>query len=246
MQWYRADLHIHTVLSPCGGLDMSPVNIIRQAVEKKLDIIAVTDHNSTLHCKLVCELGDRYGIKVIAGAEINTSEEIHCLTFFENTDMAVEFQHYIDENLLAIENNPEIFGHQFVVDEYENILGEEKRWLGASLKKGIDEISRYVNKLGGLFIPAHINRRNSGIYQQIGFLPDTAHIDALEVAQFPDFREFLEQHPETGSFAKISNSDSHSLDRIGVVSTRYFLERPDFGELVKALKGLEGRMVEAI
>ncbi|MDX9771348.1 MAG: PHP domain-containing protein, partial [Tenuifilaceae bacterium] len=49
MQTYRADLHIHTVLSPCGDLDMSPRNIVELAKARNLDIIAVTDHNSTLH-----------------------------------------------------------------------------------------------------------------------------------------------------------------------------------------------------
>jgi PHP family Zn ribbon phosphoesterase len=225
---------------------MSPVNIIRQALEKKLDIIAVTDHNSTLHCKLTRDIGERYGINVIAGAEINTSEEIHCLTFFENTDMAEKFQAYIDENLNVIENKPEVFGHQYIVDENENILGEEKRLLGASLKKGIDEISWFVNDLGGLFVPAHINRRNNGIYNQIGFLPETAHMDALEVSQFTGFREFFNEHPETERFPRISNSDSHSLERIGTVSTEYFLESPDFKEVMKAMKGMEGRKVKAI
>ncbi len=246
MQWFKADMHIHTVLSPCGGLDMSPVNIIRQAIEQKLDIIAITDHNSTLHCRLVCELGDRYGIKVIAGAEINTSEEIHCLTFFENIEMAEEFQLYIDDHLMDIRNNPDVFGHQFIVDEYENILGEENRVLGAAMTKGIDEISRFVNQLGGLFIPAHINRRHSGLYNQIGFLPETAQMDALEIAQFPGFREFLSEHPETSKFTLISNSDSHDLERIGAVTTEYYLERPDFTELVKAIKGLDGRKVKAL
>ena len=32
----RADLHIHTVLSPCGDLEMSPGNILRAARERGL------------------------------------------------------------------------------------------------------------------------------------------------------------------------------------------------------------------
>lgn len=225
---------------------MSPVNIIRKAAEKKLDIIAVTDHNSTLHCRLAQQIGAKYGIKVIPGAEINTSEEIHCLTFFENTDMADKFQSYIDENLIIIENKPEIFRHQYIVDENENILGEEKRLLGASLKKGIDEISWYIADLGGLFIPAHINRKHSGIYNQIGFLPATAHFDALEVAQLSGFREFITDHPELSSYNLISDSDSHHIDRIGEVFTEYFLELPSFNEIAKALRNLEGRTVRKI
>ena len=31
MKTFRADLHIHTVLSPCGDLNMSPKNIVRKA-----------------------------------------------------------------------------------------------------------------------------------------------------------------------------------------------------------------------
>jgi predicted metal-dependent phosphoesterase TrpH len=108
MQWYKADLHIHTVLSPCGGLDMSPVNIIRQAVLKKLDIIAITDHNSTRHCRIAQEIGKKAGITVLAGAEINTSEEIHCLAFFEDIDKADFFQQYIDSHMTELQNKPEV------------------------------------------------------------------------------------------------------------------------------------------
>ena len=48
MRWFRADMHIHTVLSPCGGLDMSPVNIIQQAVRQKLNIIARTETTASI------------------------------------------------------------------------------------------------------------------------------------------------------------------------------------------------------
>ena len=47
MQAYKADLHIHTVLSPCGDLEMSPTNILARAKELGLDMIAISDHNTT-------------------------------------------------------------------------------------------------------------------------------------------------------------------------------------------------------
>jgi len=56
MKTYRADLHIHSVLSPCGDLDMSPVNIVEEASRKGLDIIGITDHNTTRHTGLVKRL----------------------------------------------------------------------------------------------------------------------------------------------------------------------------------------------
>jgi len=38
MKQFRADLHLHTLLSPCGNLEMSPVNIVKAAVDCKLGL----------------------------------------------------------------------------------------------------------------------------------------------------------------------------------------------------------------
>ncbi len=43
---FKADMHIHTCLSPCADLEMSPRNIIKEAKKKGLDIIGLCDHNS--------------------------------------------------------------------------------------------------------------------------------------------------------------------------------------------------------
>ena len=48
MKRVRADLHIHTALSPCGDLDMSPARIIEEAKSKNIGIIGITDHNSLI------------------------------------------------------------------------------------------------------------------------------------------------------------------------------------------------------
>jgi 3',5'-nucleoside bisphosphate phosphatase len=241
MRWYKADLHIHTVLSPCGGLDMSPVNIIRDAVQKKLDIIAITDHNSTKHCRSAQYLGKKYGITVLAGAEVNSKEEIHCLAFFDNMDKTEEFQKYLDEQLMVIENKPSFFGEQYVVDESENILEEEPRLLIASLKAGIDDIADTVARLKGIFIPAHINRKSNSIFSQLGFFPELLKADAIEVSPVSGYMDFLAANPETGKYVVVFNSDAHSLNQIGSVTTEYYLDMPDFHEILKALRKEDGR-----
>ena len=43
---FRADLHIHSCLSPCGDLEIYPRRIVERALEAGLDIVAVTDHNT--------------------------------------------------------------------------------------------------------------------------------------------------------------------------------------------------------
>jgi len=246
MRWFKADLHVHTVLSPCGDLDMSPLNIIRQAVAKKLEIIAITDHNSTRHCELTRRMGEKNGITVIAGAELSTMEEIHCLAFFETTDQAGEFQRYIDANLTVIPNNPHVFGHQFIVDEKENIIAEEERLLVAALQTGIEDVEKEVHRLNGLFVPAHINRMHNGIYSQLGFLPGDLRIDALEVARMADYEAFLQKHPETGNYPLFCSSDAHCLEQIGASITEFYMERPDFNEIRRTLRDNTRRKMKSI
>ncbi len=235
MQWFKADLHIHTVLSPCGGLDMSPVNIIRKALEKELDIIAVTDHNSTRHCRSAMEIGRKAGIKVIPGAELNTKEEIHCLALFENLEQADEFQLYIDENLAVIQNNAAIFGPQYLVDDHENILEEESRLLVAALQKGIEEVTMEIHRLGGLAIPAHINRPYNSLFSQLGYLSEDLQADALEIGLQKANPDFLAAHPETARFPLLHNSDAHTLESIGSRQTVFLMEEASFKEIKKVL-----------
>ena len=77
MKEFRVDLHLHTCLSPCGSLEMSPQRIVETALERGLDAIAVTDHNSTLQCPEIQALGKERGLTVFAGAEVTTREEAH-------------------------------------------------------------------------------------------------------------------------------------------------------------------------
>lgn len=79
MKQYLADLHIHTCLSPCGSLEMSPSEIVRRSLAKGLDAIAITDHNTTLQCPEIQSLGERFGLRVFAGVEVTTREEADAL-----------------------------------------------------------------------------------------------------------------------------------------------------------------------
>lgn len=75
-------MHLHTCLSPCGSLEMSPQRIVETALERGVDAIAVTDHNSTLQCPEIQALGEERGLMVFAGAEVTTREEAHCVALF--------------------------------------------------------------------------------------------------------------------------------------------------------------------
>jgi len=243
MRTFRADLHIHTVLSPCGDLDMSPVRIVEEAAAKKLDIIGVTDHNTTRHCRLVRSLALKKGIFVMTGAEITTKEEVHCLAFFENDEKLKLLQDFIDANLPDMLNIPEIFGEQLEVDENEIIIYEEKRLLANAVKKSINEVEAFVHSLDGIFIPAHVDRMKNSIYSQLGMLPDNLKADALEVSRATTTAKFAALHPEISKYPVTRSSDSHYTDSIGQFTTAFFMKEASFSEIRLALAGAEGRKI---
>ena len=75
MRFFKADLHLHSVLSPCGGLEMSPFAVMKKAKEMGIEIIAITDHNSMANSCVYHQAAIEFGIHYIYGAEIQTSEE---------------------------------------------------------------------------------------------------------------------------------------------------------------------------
>ncbi|HDZ84616.1 MAG TPA: PHP domain-containing protein, partial [Nitrospirae bacterium] len=76
---FKADLHIHTCLSPCADLNMSPLAVVNAAAEKGIDIIAVTDHNSAENVLAAQRAALDKDITVLAGMEIASSEEAHII-----------------------------------------------------------------------------------------------------------------------------------------------------------------------
>ncbi len=243
MNEYRADLHIHTVLSPCGDLDMSPVAIIHEARSKGLDIIGVSDHNTTLHDRLMIELGAENGLFVLPGVEINTMEEVHCLAFFENLDLVDNFQQFLDAFLPDMDNDPVRFGYQVVLDRNDRIIGEERRLLFNAIKASIDTVERKVHELNGIFIPSHIDRPKNSILSQLGFIPAGMKLDALEISRRSNVPDYLSIHPELGGYPVITSSDAHYLPDIGAVHSLFRMKKRSFDEIRKALLGLNGREV---
>lgn len=238
-----ADLHIHTVLSPCADLEMSPMRIVKKAQERGLDIIGITDHNSTLQCATVKKIAADYGIFVLMGAEVTSKEEVHCLTFFETEEKLKEFQVLLEKKQPKIPNNPQKSGFQAVVDKDENIIHQIDHYLGMALDAGIEEIEEYVHKLGGLFIPAHVDRGRYSLMSQLGFVPDDIKADALEIFNKTSLTRFLKENSYLTHFNFIRNSDSHFLNSIGSYTSTFHVEEPSFKEIKMALRNRNGRMV---
>lgn len=243
MKQFKADLHIHTLLSPCGDLDMTPCHIVEEARKKGVDMIGITDHNSTLHGKLTDFYSAQRDVFVLCGAEVTTKEEVHCLAFFENFEKLEIFQSYIDENLPNIPNSPDFFGDQVQIDKDLNIVYEEPRLLTSALKVNIEEVALKVHELEGIFIPAHIDKTKNSVLSQLGFIPFDLQYEAVEVSKYGDINKIKREHPYLQNSTFIRSSDAHFVNDIGTSFSIFEMETRSFKEIKMALKQQNNRKV---
>ena len=243
MKTFRTDLHIHTVLSPCGDLEMSPANIVSSAIRQGLNIIGITDHNSTKQCETVWKLGTNLGLTVIPGCEITSREEVHSLALFADFDALAVFQDFLDRHLTIIPNISNLFGYQVVVDENDQILEEIDGYLGASIDASIEEVEQKVHELSGIFIPAHIDRPRNSLFSQLGFIPPELKVDALQISKLADEKAVREKYRIAPEITLVKFSDAHYPGDVGKTFTFFEMEKPTFIEMRKALLGEDGRWV---
>lgn len=243
MRLFRADMHIHSCLSPCGDWEMSPKRIIEKSLEKKLDIIGICDHNSAENVEAVIRAGSRNNIRVIPGLEICSKEEVHVLSFFETTGQALLMQEYIYGSLPG-KNSPDTFGYQIIADENDYVSGENERLLiGATTLKLKDIVDR-IHYLGGLCIASHVDRPVFGIISQLGFIPPELPLDGVEISWRIKPSEAIKQFPDIKKFPFIVSSDAHFTANIGQATTRFFMAEPTLDEIRLALTGQNERRVE--
>ncbi|MBV6456493.1 MAG: hypothetical protein LMBGKNDO_01391 [Bacteroidales bacterium] len=214
---------------------MTPLNIVAQAKAKGLQLIAVTDHNSTLQGPVVRQVCEREGIAVIYGAEITTREEVHCLAYVGSEEQRVELQHYLEKHLPHVPNNPDIFGYQLWVDEHEQVLGEAPYLLISAIDQGIEQVAAFVHSIEGLFVPAHIERSRNSLLSQLGFVPPGLPADALELSRYTNPVDFCSKNATLKKYRIIQSSDAHFPGDIGTAATSFLMEKTGFAGLKTAL-----------
>ncbi|MFC1824090.1 PHP domain-containing protein [Thermodesulfobacteriota bacterium] len=243
LQVFSADLHVHTCLSPCATLDMTPMKIVREAQARGLAIIAITDHNSAENTGAVMKAAADLDLFVIPGMEITTQEEAHIVALFGKEQDALSMQELIYGKLMPGENDEDLFGIQVIANELDEVEGINNRLLIGATVLGMEAVVAEIHARQGLAVAAHINRQSYSIISQLGFIPPDLPIDALEISAVPQFDRSEAQSGAYGKGPFITGSDAHSLEQIGESRVYLKLERPDMHELKQALRGQEGRQV---
>lgn len=242
MQTFRADLHVHTVLSPCAEIEMIPPLIVQEALEHQIDLIAITDHNASANVAAVQKAAQGSGLTVLPGMEVQSREEVHILCLFENLEQLNKWQAQVNAALPDLPNRPDFFGEQLVVDEEGEFIRTEPRLLLTSTAFSIDEIYERVNHLGGLVIPAHVERTSNGLFPTLGLVSENWPVEAFEISRHTTPEKARTKFPAMGHYPLIQSGDVHMLNSF-LGTTVFTLETRTLSEIRMALRGENGRGV---
>lgn len=207
------DLHMHSCLSPCAEDEMTPNNICNMALIKGLELIALTDHNSTRQLPAFAEVAKSLSLHVLYGCEVESSEEVHILALFRGLEDALGFQPWLDEHLPVIENDVDYFGKEEICNANDEVIDHENRLLIVSLDASIETCIDAIHAHGGKVVLAHVLDRVNSITQQLGFIPPDMKYDGIEIKSDEQKQRVLEKHPwikEEDTYWFI-DSDAHRL-----------------------------------
>ncbi len=208
------DLHIHSCLSPCGDDDMTPANIVGMAKVIGLDLIALTDHSSCKNCPAFAAAADFYGMRVLFGMELTTSEEVHVLCYFASLADSMSFDSYIYNHLPDIPNQPAFFGNQYIYDTGDHICGTEPKLLISATDISFDQVYDLVHSYHGIMVPAHITKTTTSLLGNLGFIPDDSKFTCIELKDPSEWNVLQNTYPHLKHCNMITSSDAHGLNSL--------------------------------
>ena len=211
MNRYYYDLHIHSCLSPCADNDMTPNNIAAVATLAGVNVMALTDHNTSKNCPAFFEAAKKNGIIPIAGMELTTAEDIHVVCLFEKLEDAMKFDAYVDSQRIKIKNKIDIFGEQLIMDGEDNVIGTDEFFLSNATMITIDSVFETVKSFGGIAYPAHIDREANGIIATLGTFPEECGFICAEFYDENKVDEYLEKYENLKSKRILISSDAHFI-----------------------------------
>lgn len=236
MRRFVADLHLHTVLSPCAAVEMTPRNLVWHAAELGLDIIAITDHNAGDNVIAALEAAKGTDLVVLPGMEVETKEEIHILTLFDKMRNFRAWEAEVRSHMSGLKNNDEKLGAQFIVDAEDNLVAVKEEMLLAPLRLGLDEVCDTVAVLGGMCIASHVDRPAYSILYKLGFIPPGTKLAAAELSRRTSKEEALTRFPVLAGMPLVTASDAHTIDDfVEGPKTVFYMDHPNLAEIRQAL-----------
>ncbi|MBN1887534.1 MAG: PHP domain-containing protein [Thermoflexales bacterium] len=242
MRFFIADLHIHTVLSACAETEMLPELIVGRAQALGVSLIAVTDHNSAENAAAVINAAGGTGITVLPGMEVQTREEAHMICLFDSLEQAQLWQAEVYAHLPSLKNKENVFGTQVVLDVAGEPVGVLDRLLATSTSFSVEQVVNRVRELGGLCIPAHVDRPAYSLIANLGFIPPELDIRGVEISHLLGPQEARARFPQLKRYSLVANGDAHRLKEIARRTT-FKMAEVTVAEIALALAGVGERGV---
>ncbi|MFC2948248.1 endonuclease Q family protein [Virgibacillus sediminis] len=246
---FFADMHIHIgrdingrPVKITGSKNLTLTNILKEASRRKgIELLGVIDCHAPAvqqEIRKLIDQGHAYeledgGIRfervtLIPGSEIEIYDEncrgpIHVLCYFDTLDKMDEFSRWLSGRM-------------------KNINLSSQRYYGTARA-----LQYKTKELGGLFIPAHVftpfkSLYGKGVVRSLREVLDADLIDAIELGLSSD-TYMAYQIGELHRYSFVSNSDAHSLAKIGREYQKFSMEEPSFKEFNWALHGVNGRAI---
>lgn len=244
---YFADLHIHIGRTEAGdpvkisgSRNLTFANIAKEAAERKgIQLVGIIDcHSPGVQADIITSLeqgqmqeladgGIAYeGTTLLLGSELEIREPgmgpAHLLVFFPYFETMRSFTEWLKPRMKNVQ------------------LSSQRVYVPAR------ELQEEVYRRGGLVIPAHIFTPHRSIYgscaPRISDVLDPGLISAVELGLSAD-SEMAGLISELDQYTILTNSDAHSLGKIGREYNKMMLQAPTYREFELALRGKDGRKV---
>jgi len=247
---YFVDLHIHIgatlenrPVKITASRKLNLLNIIKECVHRKgIDIVGIVDCASPgvlndidtlIKEETLYELKDgglsyRDQLTIIPGVEVESYEinggRGHYLSFFPTLSQVKEYSRFLSYHIKNL------------------FLSTQQSHLPAR------KLGEITDELGGIFFPAHAFTPHKSLFGSCGhslesvFQDYSSRIKVLELGLSSD-SQMADAIPELNRLTFVSNSDAHSLEKIGREYNIFELEKPNFTALKQALLQEKGRIV---
>lgn len=222
---------------------MSPRAVVDRAQAAGLDIIAVTDHNTTENSAAVIQAARGTGLAVLPGMEMTTAEEVHILGLFDPGTELGPFQATVYRNLPDVPSKKRFVKDQVIVDAADYVTGFSPHCLFGATRFSVQEAVDLIHGHGGLAIACHVDRESFSIISQLGFIPPGLCLEAVEVSPRLTVAEARTAFGPFDPLPMVRFSDAHQPEEIGCATTDFLVASPNLEEIRKALAGKDGRRI---
>lgn len=213
------DLHIHSTLSACADLLLSPNNIFNVANLKGLQLISITDHNSLKQYKTLEVLESSYDICLMPGVEITTIEDIHILVYLKSFKDAHQLDLILESYAEKTPYDKELYGEQSITDIEDQPIETIDYLLSKPLYLSVFELDALLKPFEYIKILAHLDRIK---HSALPFLNQMT-FDGIELTSKKDQNGFIKTH-NLSHYNILYNSDAHQLMDISEKTNQNHIE----------------------